>query len=55
MKDAKDTLAKWLRRRPAKPIGSPRVGSNPTGVVLRFTMTWLTFDDVGGKTHDARR
>ena len=22
-----------LRRRPAKPMGSPRVGSNPTGVV----------------------
>ena len=29
-----DTLAEWLRRRPAKPMGSPRVGSNPTGVVL---------------------
>ncbi len=29
---AKDTLAEWLRRRPAKPMGSPRVGSNPTGV-----------------------
>ena len=28
-----DTLAEWLRRRPAKPMGSPRVGSNPTGVV----------------------
>ena len=28
----KDTLAEWLRRRPAKPMGSPRVGSNPTGV-----------------------
>ena len=27
-----DTLAEWLRRRPAKPMGSPRVGSNPTGV-----------------------
>ena len=31
----KDTLAERLRRRPAKPMGSPRVGSNPTGVVLR--------------------
>ena len=31
--DAMDTLAEWLRRRPAKPMGSPRVGSNPTGVV----------------------
>ena len=29
---ARDTLAEWLRRRPAKPMGSPRVGSNPTGV-----------------------
>ena len=28
-----DTLAERLRRRPAKPMGSPRVGSNPTGVV----------------------
>ena len=27
-----DTLAEWLRRRPAKPMGSPCVGSNPTGV-----------------------
>ena len=31
---ASDTLAEWLRRRPAKPMGSPRVGSNPTGVDL---------------------
>ena len=31
---ADDTLAERLRRRPAKPMGSPRVGSNPTGVVL---------------------
>ena len=31
-----DTLAEWLRRRPAKPMGSPRVGSNPTGVVFLF-------------------
>ena len=30
-----DTLAEWLRRRPAKPMGSPCVGSNPTGVVSR--------------------
>ena len=29
-----DTLAEWLRRRPAKPMGSPRVGSNPTGVAV---------------------
>ena len=32
----KDTLAERLRRRPAKPMGFPRVGSNPTGVVLRL-------------------
>ena len=31
--NSKDTLAERLRRRPAKPMGSPRVGSNPTGVV----------------------
>ena len=30
----RDTLAEWLRRRPAKPVGSARVGSNPTGVVF---------------------
>ena len=35
---AMDTLAEWLRRRPAKPMGSPRVGSNPTGVV--FAAPW---------------
>ena len=27
-----DTLAEWSRHRPAKPMGSPRVGSNSTGV-----------------------
>ena len=32
---AEDTLAERLRRRPAKPMGSPRVGSNPTGVDLQ--------------------
>ena len=32
--ESNDTLAERLRRRPAKPMGSPRVGSNPTGVVL---------------------
>ena len=30
----KDTLAEWLRRRPAKPVGSAREGSNPSGVVF---------------------
>merc|ERR1739836_320145 len=34
LEGAKDTLAERLRRRPAKPMGSPCVGSNPTGVVL---------------------
>ena len=32
----KDTLAERLRRRLAKLMGSPRVGSNPTGVVFFF-------------------
>ena len=27
-----DTLAEWLRRRPGKPMGSPRVGVSPAGV-----------------------
>ncbi len=31
---AEDILAERLRRRPAKPMGLPRVGSNPTGVDL---------------------
>ena len=33
----KDTLAERLRRRPAKPMGSARVGSNPTGVDVCYT------------------
>ena len=32
----KDTLAEWLRRRSAKPMGSPRVGSNLTGVAIAY-------------------
>jgi hypothetical protein len=32
---AKDTLAEWLMRWFAKPMGSPRAGSNPTGVGLQ--------------------
>ena len=28
-----DTLAEWLRRQPAKLLGSARAGSNPAGVV----------------------
>ena len=31
----RDTLAEWLRRRPAKPMWTPCVGSNPTGVAVR--------------------
>ena len=33
-----DTLAEWSRRQPAKPMGSPRVGSNPTGVDFLLSM-----------------
>ena len=29
---AEDALAEWLRRRPAKPLGFARTGSNPVGV-----------------------
>ena len=37
-----DTLAERLRRRPAKPMGSPRVGSNPTGVAFPSpTLVWV--------------
>ena len=32
----KDTLAEWLRRRPAKPLGYTRAGSNPAGVEYYF-------------------
>ena len=37
----RDTLAERLRRRPAKPMGSPRVGSNPTGVVSETHLSIL--------------
>ena len=30
---AQDTVAEWLRRWTRNPLGSARVGSNPTGVV----------------------
>ena len=42
---SKDTLAEWLRRRPAKPMGSPRVGSNPTGV--KFEQLCFSFTRPG--------
>ena len=41
----KDTLAEWLRRRPAKPMGSPRVVSNPTGV--KFEQLCFSFTRPG--------
>ena len=43
-----DTLAERLRRRPAKPMGSPRVGSNPTGVVLIDVGAFPSFLTYGG-------
>ena len=39
-----DTLAEWLRRRPAKPMGSTRAGSNPAGVACfssHHNSTWI--------------
>ena len=39
----KDTLAERLRRRPAKPMGSLRVGSNPTGVVFGYNVCLTKF------------
>ena len=39
----KDALAEWLRRRPAKPLGFARTGSNPVGVVVLLSQTVLTF------------
>ena len=41
-----DTVAEWLRRRPAKPMGFHRVGSNPTGVALQA----LGFPRTSGET-----
>ena len=41
--EAEDTLAEWLRRRPAKPVGSAREGSNPSGVGL-FTGAFCDID-----------
>ena len=44
-----DTLAERPRRRPAKPMGSPRMGSNPTGVALSFFYFWqFAHSDAGG-------
>ena len=33
-----DTLAEWLRRQPAKLLGSARAGSNPAGVDIIFLL-----------------
>ena len=38
-----DTLAEWLRRRPAKPLGSARAGSNPAGVVVHVAQKIAVF------------
>ena len=43
---SQDTLAEWLRRRPAKPMCSARVGSNPTGVVYILFFRVYMFTDV---------
>ena len=51
-----DTLAEWLRRRPAKPMGSPRVGSNPTGVAVgRGCSSWCVLTCVRTAGDDERR
>ena len=34
-------LAEWLRRQPAKLMGSARVGSNPTGDDFLFNVWWI--------------
>ena len=55
-----DIVAEWLRRRPARPMGSPCVGSNPAGVVFaapcqksypRLLSTWgkLSLPRCGGR------
>ena len=36
-----DTVSEWLRRWTRNPLGSARVGSNPTGVVFVFTFEKL--------------
>ena len=38
-----DTLAEWLRRRPAKPLGSARVSSNLTAVAFHL-FSFVEFD-----------
>ena len=39
----RDTVAEWLRRWTRNPLGSARVGSNPTGVVFYFVFrfNWI--------------
>lgn len=36
-----DTLAEWLRRWPAKPLGYARAGSNPVGVVFEIYILYF--------------
>ena len=50
-----DTLAEWLRRRPAKPMGSPCVGSNPTGVAFFFESPCRQMGQVRSRTRLTRR
>ena len=41
-KSKKDTLAEWLRRCPAKAMGSPRESSNLSGVVHFYKFNLFT-------------
>ena len=38
-----DTLAEWLRRQPAKLVGSARTGSSPVGVGYEVRVEILIF------------
>ena len=38
-----DTLAEWLRRWPAKPLGSARASSNLVGVVCINLVLWCSW------------
>ena len=50
MPQAEDTLAAWLRHRPAKPMGSPRMGSNPQVSFLRALGCWCILNDTAPHT-----
>ena len=50
---ADDTLAEWLRRRPAKPLGFARESSNLSGVVFGFLCFFdCFFTNLKKKKHD---